>query len=169
MNTPEFWERLDELVRISTVVIDRPAGSRITRAIRSSSTRSTTATCAGHARPMAMASTSGSGSLTTEDDMRVTAIVVNVDLVKRDTELKLLLNCTPDEACRILATHNVGRQSAILIARPIERRPVEAPAPRSAVGSRARWALRWGCGSGPSRSACPTSNTRMNPSGSSRS
>ena len=77
MNTPEFWQRLDELVRTGTVVIDRPAGSR-------------------HPRYPEFA----------------------YPLDKRDTELKLLLNCTPDEACRILATHNVGRQSAILIARP---------------------------------------------------
>ncbi len=117
MNTPEFWERLDELVRISTVVIDRPAGSRHPRY-----PEFTYLLDYGYLAGTRAADGDGidvwRGSLATESDVRVTAIVVNVDLVKRDTELKLLLNCTPDEACRILATHNVGRQSAILIARP---------------------------------------------------
>jgi inorganic pyrophosphatase len=116
MTAPEFWQRLDELVRTSTVVIDRPAGSRHLRY-----PEFTYPLDYGYLAATRAADGGGidvwRGSLAAEDDVRVTAIVVNVDLVKRDTELKLLLNCTPDEACRILATHNVGRQSAILIAR----------------------------------------------------
>lgn len=117
MTAPEFWQRLDELVHASTVVIDRPAGSHhprypeFTYPLDYGYLAETRATDGGGIDVWR-------GSLAAEADVRVTAIVVNVDLAKRDTELKLLLNCTPDEACRILATHNVGRQSAILIARP---------------------------------------------------
>ncbi len=117
MNTPEFWQRLDELVRTGTVVIDRPAGSRHPRY-----PEFTYPLDYGYLAATRAADGGGidvwRGSLHVDGAVSVTAIVVNVDLVKRDTELKLLLNCTPDEACRILATHNVGRQSAILIARP---------------------------------------------------
>lgn len=117
MVSPEFWERLDELVRTSSVVIDRPAGSRHPRYPEFMYPLDY-----GYLSETRAADGGGidvwRGSLAAEDDVRVTAIVVNVDLVKRDTELKLLLNCTPDEACRIVATHNIGRQSAILIARP---------------------------------------------------
>ena len=117
MTAPEFWQRLDELVHASTVVIDRPAGSRHPRY-----GEFTYPLDYGYLAATRAADGDGidvwRGSLATEDEVHVTAIVVNVDLVKRDTELKLLLNCTSDEACRILATHNIGRQSAILIARP---------------------------------------------------
>ena len=40
------------------------------------------------------------------------------NVVKRDTELKLLLGCTPDEAALVLRTHNSDLQAAILIPRP---------------------------------------------------
>jgi inorganic pyrophosphatase len=43
-----------------------------------------------------------------------------VDLEKRDSEIKLLLGCTPHEAQRLLAIHNNGTQSAILLERPGE-------------------------------------------------
>ncbi len=38
-------------------------------------------------------------------------------LLKRDSEVKILLACTHDEMHTILALHNVGSQSAILVAR----------------------------------------------------
>lgn len=112
----EFWQRLDELVRSSTVVIDRPAGSRHPRYpeftypfdygyLAATRAADGDGIDVWRCRPAA-------------DDGRVTAVVVNVDLAQHDAELKLLLNCTPDEAEQIVAIHNVGRQSAILIMRP---------------------------------------------------
>ena len=47
----------------------------------------------------------------------VTGAICAVDTVKRDTEVKILLGCTPEESRIILATHNIGHQSAILIGR----------------------------------------------------
>ena len=50
-------------------------------------------------------------------EQRVTAIIVTVDLLKRDSEIKLLLGCTPEEQQTILRVHEDGAQSALLIAR----------------------------------------------------
>ena len=50
-------------------------------------------------------------------ERRVTAVVCTVDTIKRDTELKLLLGCTPEEADVVLRTHNSDLQAAMLIPR----------------------------------------------------
>ena len=47
----------------------------------------------------------------------VTGIIATVDSDKRDTEFKLLLNCTPAEAQIALAAHNRGLQTGILVTR----------------------------------------------------
>jgi inorganic pyrophosphatase len=52
---------------------------------------------------------------------QVTALLVTIDRQKRDAEIKLLLDCTPEECQAILALHDQsswgGNQSAILIRR----------------------------------------------------
>jgi inorganic pyrophosphatase len=52
----------------------------------------------------------GSGS-----ERRVCGVVCTVDLTKQDAEIKILVSCTREEASIILATHNSGPQSAILL------------------------------------------------------
>ncbi|XHR81761.1 MAG: hypothetical protein ACFKPT_26720 [Gloeotrichia echinulata GP01] len=47
----------------------------------------------------------------------ITAVICSVDLKKRDTEIKILLGCTPSETQVILNIHNTGSQSAILLFR----------------------------------------------------
>jgi len=108
-----FWLALDRLVAISTLRIDRPKG-----------------TPHPHYPDFIYpydygyleGTTSGDGSgidiwVGTLPDRHVTAVILSVDLEKRDTEIKLLLGCTPGEAAEILATHNDGSQAAILIER----------------------------------------------------
>jgi inorganic pyrophosphatase len=51
-------------------------------------------------------------------DKRVTAIVCTVDMVKRDSEMKILIGCTPQEAQVVLGFHNDGAQAAVLVERP---------------------------------------------------
>jgi len=109
-----FWERLDDLVAGSRVVIDRPKG-------------------AAHPRypefiyPMDYGYLEGTQAMDgggidvwrgNLPEARVTAVVCSVDSVKRDTEVKILLGCTPEEADVILRTHNGQFQAAILIPRP---------------------------------------------------
>jgi len=111
-----FWERLDDLVAGSRVVIDRPQGTAHPRypefiyPLDYGYLEGTQAIDGGGVDVWV-------GSL---PEKRVTAVVCNVDMAKRDTELKLLLGCTPEEAEIILQTHNSQFQSAILIPRPGE-------------------------------------------------
>jgi inorganic pyrophosphatase len=53
-------------------------------------------------------------------EKRVTALLCAADLEKRDAEMKLLLGCTLEEARQVLAIHNKGTQSAMLLERPEE-------------------------------------------------
>jgi inorganic pyrophosphatase len=108
-----FWQHLERLLMTSEIVIDRPTGSR-------------------HPRypeivyPLAygyLAGTSaGDGDgidawIGSEPGQALVAVVCTVDLVKQDTEVKLLLGCTPDEVAAVVAFHNRGPQAAILVAR----------------------------------------------------
>lgn len=52
------------------------------------------------------------------DNNGVDGIVIIVDLLKRDSEIKILLNCSPEEKRIILKFHNNALMSAILIERP---------------------------------------------------
>jgi len=114
MDDQEFWQTLDLLVASSILRIDRPQG-------------------ASHPRhpemtyPLDYGYLEGTGAIDgggvdvwvgSLPDRRVTAVICAVDLHKRDSEVKILLGCTPEEARVVLRTHNAGSQSAILIARP---------------------------------------------------
>ncbi|WP_335021465.1 hypothetical protein [Nostoc sp.] len=48
---------------------------------------------------------------------KATVVICSVDLEKRDTEIKILLDCTSGESQVILDIHNTGSQSAILLVR----------------------------------------------------
>jgi inorganic pyrophosphatase len=48
---------------------------------------------------------------------RVVAVVVTVDLKKKDSEIKILLDCTREEIEMALRWHNGGLQSGILVGR----------------------------------------------------
>ena len=50
----------------------------------------------------------------------VTGVIYTLDTLKRDTEIKLLLGCTPHEARQVLSIHNSGDQAALLIERAEE-------------------------------------------------
>ena len=107
----DFWYALDELVRTSRLVIDRPAGSAhprypdFTYPLDYGYLAGTTA-ADGDGIDVRL------GSL---PERCVTGAICTVDLHKHDAELKLLLGCTPDEARIALATHQSGGQAAILL------------------------------------------------------
>ncbi|HSJ56817.1 MAG TPA: inorganic pyrophosphatase [Anaerolineae bacterium] len=109
-----FWTSLDRLVAEGQVVVDRPRGS-------------------AHPRYPALVYPLDYGYLAgtvaadgdgvdvwrgTRHGAGVTGVVCTVDLGKRDVELKILLECTADEARRIVDMHREGQQSAILLERP---------------------------------------------------
>ena len=98
----DFWDAMDRLVSSSTITIDRPKGS-------------------GHPRYPGFvygldygylegtSSSDGEGIdvwIGSMDDRLVVAVIVTVDLVQRDSEVKLLLGCTEDEIDYVHGVHN---------------------------------------------------------------
>lgn len=98
----EFWQALDRLTTSSELVIDRPCGS-------------------AHPRypefiyPLDYGYLKNTSSMDgegidiwrgTSADTRVDAVIVSVDLVKRDIELKLLVGCTEEEKEIVYRIHN---------------------------------------------------------------
>jgi inorganic pyrophosphatase len=113
--SPErFWAAMDELLAGSSVTIDRPKGSTHPR-FPSFRYPLDYGYLAGTSAIDGGGVDAWLGSLPAKS---VTAVVCTVDLLKRDTETKLLIGCTHEEALLVLATHNTGPQSAILIERP---------------------------------------------------
>ncbi len=110
----EFWQSVDCLIAQSAIVIDRPRGS-----------------C--HPRypecvyPLDYGYLKGTSSMDgsgidlwrgSADIQKVDAIICTVDLVKRDSEIKLLLGCSDAEKSAVLDFHNDSEyMKGILISR----------------------------------------------------
>ncbi len=111
-----FWAGLDKLLADSAICIDRPAGTahpRFPDFVYPLDYGYLEGTQAGDGNEIDL----WRGTLGEE---AITGIVCTVDMLKRDSEIKLLIGCTPEEAAIVCATHNTGPQSAILIDRPGE-------------------------------------------------
>ena len=102
MENEKFWEALDTLVGQSEIVIDRPKG-------------------AAHPRYPAFiypvdygylkdtASMDGGGIdvwVGTDPARKNDAIMCIVDVLKRDSEIKILIGCTEEEKALVCRTHN---------------------------------------------------------------
>lgn len=108
-----FWSRLDDLVADSAIYIDHPKGS-----IDSVYTHFVYPFDYGYLQETH--SPDGEGIdvwLGSQPGLRVTSIIVTVDLLKRDSEIKILIGCSKDDAQAILRVHNTGMQSAVLVER----------------------------------------------------
>jgi len=97
-----FWEALDMLVGQSEIVIDRPKGSAHPRfpdfiyPVDYGYLKNT-------------ASPDGSGIdvwVGTNPERKIDAIMCIVDLLKRDSEIKILIGCTEEEKALVYRTHN---------------------------------------------------------------
>lgn len=113
MENTDFWRTLDALVATSVIKIDRPQGSAHPRYPERS-------------YPLDYGYLDGTRSgdgdgidvwLGNLPEKHATAVIFAVDLEKRDGEIKILLGCTHEEMQRILAYHQVGAQSAVLLQR----------------------------------------------------
>lgn len=102
MYDSQFWAVLDKLVETSEIIIDRPKGSahpRFTKYIYP----------LDYGYLEGTASMDGEGIdvwLGTDPAKKLTAILCTVDLIKRDSEIKLLLGCTEAEIQTVLEFHN---------------------------------------------------------------
>ncbi len=101
MNSP-FWKALDTLVSTSKIVIDRPKGTAHPRfhdliyPVDYGYLKNTT-------------SMDGDGIdvwIGTDPTGRLDAVMCIVDLMKKDSEIKLLIGCTEEEKALIYETHN---------------------------------------------------------------
>lgn len=106
-----FWTHLDRLLAAHEVVLDRPAGTwhpRYPERIYPFDYGYLKETCAADGDEVDVWAGSG-------DRHRITGAVCTVDLVKNDTELKLLLGCTRADADAIVRFHDSGPQAALLV------------------------------------------------------
>ena len=100
-HNPEFWSALDTLLSQSEIIIDRPRGSAHPRfpdfiyPLDYGYLQNTTSMDGGGIDVWV-----GSGEKTLD------AIMCIVDLMKRDSEIKLLVGCTEDEKVTVYETHN---------------------------------------------------------------
>lgn len=115
MNTYDiqFWNALDALVGESEIVIDRPRGSAHPRypdyiyPVDYGYLRSTTSMDGG-----------GIDIWCGSADCGVNAVICTVDLLKKDSEIKILMGCTEAETALIYETHNDSQyMKGILIRR----------------------------------------------------
>ena len=109
----EFWEALDELVSNSQIVIDRPKGTAhpkypdvIYRVDY------------GYLKDTASMDGAGIDVWVGTGEKKVDAIMCTVDLMKRDSEIKILIGCTEEEKKIVYETHNDSKyMKGILIRR----------------------------------------------------
>ena len=113
MADSDFWLALDRLVDTSTPIVDRPRGSPH---LEYPSLRYPL----DYGYLQGTRASDGDGIdfwIGSLPRTPVTAIILTVDLEKRDAEFKLLLGCTGDEARMVLDMHNRGSQAGILVTR----------------------------------------------------
>lgn len=110
----EFWKLLDELVQKSEIVIDRPKGTAHPKfpnfiyRVDHGYLKDTTSMDGGGIDVWV-------GSKT---DKEITGIICIVDMLKRDSEIKILIGCTEEETAIVYETHNeTDSMKGILIRR----------------------------------------------------
>ena len=97
----DFWKALDELVNSSEIVIDRPRGSahpRFPNFIYKVDY--------GYLKDTASMDGAGIDVWVGSGEKKIDAIMCIVDLMKRDSEIKILVGCREEEKLEVYKTHN---------------------------------------------------------------
>ena len=97
----DFWKALDELVSNSEIVIDRPRGSahpRFPNYIYKVDY--------GYLKDTASMDGAGIDVWVGSGEKKIDAIMCIVDLMKKDSEIKILVGCTEEEKLEVYKTHN---------------------------------------------------------------
>ena len=97
----EFWNALEALVNKSEIVIDRPKGSahpRFPNFIYKIDY--------GYLKNTASMDGAGIDVWVGSGEKKIDAIMCIVDLMKKDSEIKILVGCTEEEKLEVYKTHN---------------------------------------------------------------
>ena len=98
----EFWNAIDKLVKESEIVIDRPKGS-----VHPRYPGFLYKVDYGYLKDTSSMDESGIDVWKgTALEQKADAIICIVDLLKRDSEIKILIGCTEEEKKVIYKTHN---------------------------------------------------------------
>ena len=97
----DFWKALDELVSNSEIVIDRPRGSAHPRF-----PNFIYRVDYGYLKDTASMDGAGIDVWVGSGDKKIDAIMCIVDLMKRDSEIKIIVGCTEEEKLEVYKTHN---------------------------------------------------------------
>ena len=109
----DFWNALDELVNTSEIVIDRPKGSAHPRF-----SDFIYRVDYGYLKNTASMDGAGIDVWVGSGGKKIDAVMCIVDLMKRDSEIKILIGCTEEEKMEVYRTHNETRfMKGILIRR----------------------------------------------------
>lgn len=102
MPNKEFWDMLEELVSNSEIVIDRPKGT-----VHPKYPDFVYRVDYGYLKNTS--SMDGDGIdvwVGSESDKQIDAIMCTVDVMKKDSEIKILIGCTEEEKAIVYETHN---------------------------------------------------------------
>ena len=97
----DFWNALDELVNSSEIVIDRPKGS-----VHPRFPNFIYRVDYGYLKNTTSMDGAGIDVWVGSGDRKIDAIMCIVDLMKKDSEIKILIGCTEEEKMEIYCTHN---------------------------------------------------------------
>lgn len=101
MYNKEFWNALDELVKNSEIVIDRPKGSAHPRY-----PDYIYQVDYGYLKGTSSMDGGGIDVWVGTAEQKIDAIMCTVDLMKQDSEIKILIGCTEEEKEIVYKTHN---------------------------------------------------------------
>lgn len=97
----DFWKALDELVNNSEVVIDRPKGT-----VHPKYPNIIYKVDYGYLKNTSSMDGAGIDVWVGSAEKRIDAIICTVDLMKRDSEIKILIGCTEEEKTIVYEMHN---------------------------------------------------------------
>lgn len=111
----DFWQTLDTLMNSSEIIIDRPRGTAHPKY-----PNFIYKVDYGYLKNTSSMDCSGIDVWVGSGKKQIDAIMCTVDLMKRDSEIKILIGCTEEEKQLVYQTHNETQyMKGILIRRQI--------------------------------------------------
>lgn len=101
INNDDFWDALEELANSSEIVIDRPKGTAHPKY-----PDFIYQVDYGYMQDTSSMDGAGIDVWVGSGDKKIDAIMCTVDLMKKDSEIKILIGCTEEEKAIIYKTHN---------------------------------------------------------------